>query len=368
MMIINQMIFTQNELNEEVWRPLSDIPEKYKEYLNLKDKMLFLFKKYYISNLGRVAKLNSKNQLILKCIKLDSKGYAHVILYHNNKAYNYQVHRLVGFLFIENNDIKNKTVINHLHEFKTYDNRAINLEWATPQRNINYGTRNYRAGQNISSNKLNNNTLSKKVIAFNVIENNEIIYDSITSASEQTKISKVKIYNMCTIQKDLIFKNFKFRFVNEDQFIKRPKIINEPIIQLNYDYELQKVFICTDDIKDAYKSANIHLILKSCKSNGTIMHYNSRWMFLKEYNKAFNANIVPEIKIVLLTERLKFKKLYTNAFDLINDGFNINSAIKHCKHKSVSNKDRCWMFLDDFLKFKDINSLNKLSAQDISKK
>ena len=209
-----------------------------------------------------------------------------------------------------------------------------------------------------------------KMIAtkINVIENNEIIYDSITIASRQTKISKVKIYNMCTIQKDLIFKNFKFKFVNEDQFIKRPKIIYEPIIQLNYDYELQRVFICTDDIKDICKSANIHLILKSCKSNGAIMHYNSRWIFLKEYNKAFNVNIVPEIKIVLLTERLKFKKLYTNAFDLISDGFNINSAIKHCKHKSVSNKDRCWMFLDDFLKFKNINSLNELGAQDISKK
>ena len=55
----------------------------------------------------------------------------------------------------------------------------------------------------------------------------------------------------------------------------------------------------------------------------------------------------------------RFKKLYTNVQDIINNGYTLNSVIKFCKRKNKSCKDRCWMFLQDFLTIGKISSLSK---------
>ena len=314
--------------------------------------------------------LDENSNLILMPVRTDSKGYIHVYLHPYGE---YQVHRLVGYLFIHNKNVIKNTFINHINEFKKHNNRFTNLEWCDNQKNVNYGTRNKRAGEKLKSNKNNKKSVNNKIIICININTNKIInFNSMTEASKVTNISLTKIFNMCTIEKDTIFKGYKFKYFDDNNEYKQKyaKNKNEPIVQLDYNFNFQKIFICNDDIKDTYKDISCTYIFKSCCSKGQIMHYNSRWMFLEDYNELLkNKNkeiIIPKIEIVLLTERKKFKKLYLNAFDLIDDGYNINSAIKFCKHKNKRCKDRCWMFLSEYLQFKNIESLDQLKPEDIS--
>ena len=88
------------------------------------------------------------------------------------------VHRLIAEAFIPNPN--NYPYINHKNENKL-DNRIENLEWCTPQYNINYGTRNERAKK----------SLYKSVIQID--KNNKIIkkWDSINEAQKEFKIKNI---------------------------------------------------------------------------------------------------------------------------------------------------------------------------------
>ena len=106
---------------------------------------------YQISNKGRVKSLgNNKNRkekiLSLKPIN----GYIRVFLYKNGKPKPYSVHRLVAIAFIPNPN--NYPEVNHIDEDKT-NNIVENLEWCDKKYNMNYGTRNNRAGKKISENR-----------------------------------------------------------------------------------------------------------------------------------------------------------------------------------------------------------------------
>ena len=107
---------------------------------------------YQVSNLGRVKSLerevlcNGKNQFQSykdnrhykgKLIKptYDKKGYLYAELCKNNTKRKIFIHQLVARAFIPN--INNKTQINHKNGIKD-DNRVENLEWATPQENIQH--------------------------------------------------------------------------------------------------------------------------------------------------------------------------------------------------------------------------------------
>ena len=100
---------------------------------------------YEVSNLGRVRSLNFKRTGEMKILQpcIVNGGYLQVGLTKDGKRKRYLVHRLVAFAFIENDDIKNKTDVNHLNEIKT-DNRVENLEWTTHLDNVHYGTRTER--------------------------------------------------------------------------------------------------------------------------------------------------------------------------------------------------------------------------------
>lgn len=101
---------------------------------------------YQVSNMGRIRSLDridaSGHQLKGKMMKLTKRkdGYLIVKLSKNGKAKAFLVHRIVGFVFILNDDPINKTEINHISEEKT-DNRVSNLQWVTPKENSNHGTR-----------------------------------------------------------------------------------------------------------------------------------------------------------------------------------------------------------------------------------
>lgn len=112
---------------------------------------------YQVSDQGRVKSLervvirNNSQKLPIKerILKpaFNGGGYLFVVLCAGGKTRMFSVHRLVCQAFHENPE--NKLDVNHINEDKT-DNRACNLEWCTRRENLNFGTRNVRAGKALS--------------------------------------------------------------------------------------------------------------------------------------------------------------------------------------------------------------------------
>ena len=99
---------------------------------------------YQISNMGRV--WSKKRQIYLKNGKT-TNGYCQVCLYAiNGKNKRELVHRLVALAFIPN--LNNYPCVNHKDENKE-NNSASNLEWCDRSYNVNYGSRNEKAGKKI---------------------------------------------------------------------------------------------------------------------------------------------------------------------------------------------------------------------------
>lgn len=116
---------------------------------------------YQVSNTGKVRSvdryvdIHKKDGSIMKRlykskilkVTLDKDGYEIVDLYiETGKKRHFRVHRLVGFMFIPNDDFINKNQINHKDEVKT-NNSVENLEWCTHEYNNSYGTKALRAWQ-----------------------------------------------------------------------------------------------------------------------------------------------------------------------------------------------------------------------------
>lgn len=107
-------------------------------------------------------------------------GYLVVSLSKNNKQKIYSIHRLVAEAFVNNPE--NLPYVNHKDEDKT-NNNISNLEWCDNTYNLNYGTRNERAGK----------SLGKKVKCTET----GIIYNSMAEVEKQLKIAHNSISKVC---------------------------------------------------------------------------------------------------------------------------------------------------------------------------
>lgn len=112
-------------MNEEIWKSIEG-------YNGL----------YEVSSFGRVRSLRLGKTKILKPGK-NTCGYLRVELHKDGEKKKFLIHRLVAEEFIPNPE--GKPQVNHKSEVKT-ENFVENLEWTTRSENINYGTRNERAG------------------------------------------------------------------------------------------------------------------------------------------------------------------------------------------------------------------------------
>lgn len=151
--------FTQEELNNEVWRDI-------KGYEGL----------YKVSSLGRVRSLDrvvTRNSgKVLRKGKLlkpgkNKDGYFQVILSKAGKQKAARVNRLVALAFLSNPE--DLPQVNHIDEDKS-NNRVNNLEWCSREYNCNYGTRNEK--------------ISKSVIMYDIQGNKLKEFDSIIDANQ----------------------------------------------------------------------------------------------------------------------------------------------------------------------------------------
>ena len=146
---------------------------------------------YQVSNLGRVKSLKRPYRLKEKIKKptRDRYGYYQVRLCKQSIGKSYLVHRLVWEAF--NGHIPEGYEINHLDE-RPVNNALSNLSLVTHRENLNYGTRNERAGK-----VLKNGKKSKPVLQFDLQDNFIKEYPSIRQAERETGFNQGNISACC---------------------------------------------------------------------------------------------------------------------------------------------------------------------------
>lgn len=102
---------------------------------------------YSVSNLGRVRRDKGGKGSVANRI-LTPKGlgrkYLHVDLSKDDHKERFLIHRLVAFAFLGKPPYQDAHV-NHKN-FDGHDNRPENLEWVTPQENVDHAIRHGRCG------------------------------------------------------------------------------------------------------------------------------------------------------------------------------------------------------------------------------
>ena len=91
-----------------------------------------------------------KRNMFIKGRK-NTKGYIRIVLIDDNGIKkDMPLHRVIAMAAIPNPD--NLPEVNHKDEDKT-NNKVSNLEWCTHEYNVNFGTRNARAGEALTNGK-----------------------------------------------------------------------------------------------------------------------------------------------------------------------------------------------------------------------
>lgn len=159
---------------------------------------------YYITDTGQVWSDHKQDFKSFKYVN----GYASVILYKNNHGYNFLVHRLVATAFIPNPN--NYPQVNHKNENRL-DNRVENLEWVTPQMNINYGSRAEKYSLNRSQPVLQIDKTTNQIIRE---------WPGVRFAARALNIRSTNIYSCCNHKPHyLTAGGFKWEYKGGDDYV-----------------------------------------------------------------------------------------------------------------------------------------------------
>ena len=325
--------FTQEELNDEEWRCVSNISnECLLKIGNNREYVLKYITNYYVSNLGRVARISENNDLILKSAMKDKFDYLHVDLYYiipsetKTKVSRFFIHQLVGFLFNSEKYSHEKYQINHLDEIH-YNNRSNNLSWCDGKENTNYGTGIERAAK---QRKISNNK-------------NRKIEESKLSDEEKRQLKNKRINQTHNAVKASI------------------KVRRRGITRINIITNERVNFI---QMSDAVLDSNCDegTIRRSMKNN-IIVKNKYKFMYTDE-GQVNNKRDRAIVQLDLYSH--KFIHCFKNICEIKNTGVNISRISKCCNGKIKSTEGFIWMFLDDYLKLMNIETLNDLSDSEIA--
>ena len=173
---------------------------------------------YQVSNLGNVKSLNRGNRNGRKLVP-NSGRYKGVFLCMNGSKLRRNIHRLVAETFLKN--IENKPFVNHKDGNK-FNNEASNLEWCTHYENMKHAHINglipkytdelrnirrlARLGSSLSDETKNkiSSSLSKPIKCIN----DDLVFNSIKSASEYYGISKTTFHRKFNNNELILGKQF----------------------------------------------------------------------------------------------------------------------------------------------------------------
>lgn len=89
---------------------------------------------YKINKKGEILSCCSNNKILKYNLSGTKKRYYTIRLYKDNIQKSYTIHRLLAIHFIPNDDVENKTWIDHIDRNKS-NNNLDNLRWITPSGN-----------------------------------------------------------------------------------------------------------------------------------------------------------------------------------------------------------------------------------------
>ena len=135
-----------NDTREEIWKPLfwKNEPTNYR-----------------VSSLGRVQNIKTKRYLKMH---IQNDGYYGFTISVNNKQHSMKIARVVATYFIENDDPKHKTEVDHIGGTSTKsDSSVYNLEWVTPNENKKRAKKNNLYKGHIGENNPNAKYTNKEI-------------------------------------------------------------------------------------------------------------------------------------------------------------------------------------------------------------
>ena len=274
--VSNIITFSNEELANEEWRCIADIPEYYRNYIKSKrDQLLFSMKDnfcrdYFISSLGRICKYDKLQSSYILCkVYMDPDYYLYIPLYikqyslGNLKWFKdvLYLHRLVAYLFKPlNDDPINKNNVNHINEIRSF-NKYYNLEWISLDENILYGTSLLkRMTYHINDDEINK--IHNTIIDFR--ENIEYDFSILDLVNEENYPNIQNQINF--IQPEEVLKSYEINnFTSEELKNEEWKCVNE-IDTFYLPYFRNKKYLQLFNIDDIYVS-NLGRIAEKINNN-----------------------------------------------------------------------------------------------------
>jgi hypothetical protein len=182
-----EFVFTEDELNSEVWKPIKD----FEDYYDVSSLGRFRSKDRRIIRHNGI--IENKPKRILKN-NYYSNGYVQLILYVEKVRFNFLAHRVIAEHFIENP--LDGGVVNHKNMIK-WDNRVSNLEWCTHKQNIQHAylnktwDRNTAFGERVYNSKITNEEALYIKKNFNKDSKNKELYALFKDKIARSTMNKI---------------------------------------------------------------------------------------------------------------------------------------------------------------------------------